>query len=156
MSALDTDAPAWGGAGRGGAEEGGAGRWWCGGVRRRPRGRRHPPPRGRSIDGRQRPAPRSLRRARTSSSTARRTRSPRLAAAARCCHAASVASGDARYVQMWLDYADNLARPDDLFKFMKKKKVGLQSAAFWCAWALRSAPRSAATSRPRSSLSGIR
>ena len=48
---------------------------------------------------------------------------------------------DARYVQMWLDYADNLTDPDDLFKFMKKKKVGLQSAAFWCAWALRSEER---------------
>ena len=42
---------------------------------------------------------------------------------------------------MWLDYADNLQDPDDLFKFMKKKKVGLQSAAFWCAWASRSEER---------------
>ena len=48
---------------------------------------------------------------------------------------------DERYVQMWLDYADNLTDPDDLFKFMKKKKVGLTSAAFWCAWALRSEER---------------
>lgn len=48
---------------------------------------------------------------------------------------------DARYVQTWLDYADQLEEPDDLFKFMKKKKIGLTSAAFWCAWALRSEER---------------
>ncbi|CAH0377726.1 unnamed protein product [Pelagomonas calceolata] len=62
----------------------------------------------------------------------------------RCCRAFrddERYKNDARYVQMWLDYADNLQDPDDLFKFMKKKKVGLQSAAFWCAWALRSEER---------------
>ena len=62
----------------------------------------------------------------------------------RCCRAFrddERYKNDARYVQMWLDYADNLTDPDDLFKFMKKKKVGLQSAAFWCAWALRSEER---------------
>ena len=62
----------------------------------------------------------------------------------RCCRAFrddERYKNDARYVQMWLDYADNLTDPDDLFKFMKKKKVGLTSAAFWCAWALRSEER---------------
>ena len=62
----------------------------------------------------------------------------------RCCRAFrddERYKNDARYVQMWLDYADNLTDPDDLFKFMKKKKVGLQSAAFWCAWASRSEER---------------
>ena len=62
----------------------------------------------------------------------------------RCCRAFrddERYKNDERYVQMWLDYADNLTDPDDLFKFMKKKKVGLQSAAFWCAWALRSEER---------------
>jgi hypothetical protein len=62
----------------------------------------------------------------------------------RCCRAFrddERYKNDERYVQMWLDYADNLQDPDDPFKFMKKKKVGLQSAAFWCAWASRSEER---------------
>ncbi|KAH8054445.1 hypothetical protein JL720_14466 [Aureococcus anophagefferens] len=43
---------------------------------------------------------------------------------------------DERYVAVWLAYVDRLAKPDDAFKFIHKKKVGETRASFWAAWAL--------------------
>ena len=43
---------------------------------------------------------------------------------------------DERYVAVWLAYVDRLAKPDDAFKFIHKKKVGEARASFWAAWAL--------------------
>lgn len=43
---------------------------------------------------------------------------------------------DPRYVGVWLDYIDALARPAEAFRYLHKKKIGDRLSMFWVAWAL--------------------
>lgn len=43
---------------------------------------------------------------------------------------------DPRYVGVWLDYIDALARPAEAFRYLHKKKIGDSLSIFWVAWAL--------------------
>ena len=38
-------------------------------------------------------------------------------------------------LKVWISYADAMANPGDIFKYLHKNKVGLKVALFWVAWA---------------------
>lgn len=42
---------------------------------------------------------------------------------------------DDRYVGVWLEYASWLSKPDELFRYLHKRKIGEKVEAFWIAWA---------------------
>ncbi|XP_067943218.1 mitotic checkpoint serine/threonine-protein kinase BUB1-like [Watersipora subatra] len=43
---------------------------------------------------------------------------------------------DERYIQIWITFAGKCKEPCEVYKHMHSKKIGLQSAAFYKAWAL--------------------
>jgi hypothetical protein len=40
-----------------------------------------------------------------------------------------------KHSQVWIGYADQMANPGDIFKFLHKNKIGAKVALFWVAWA---------------------
>ncbi len=42
---------------------------------------------------------------------------------------------DVRYVKIWIEYADSVATPGEVFAFMQSNKIGEKVALFWVAWA---------------------
>ena len=42
---------------------------------------------------------------------------------------------DERFIKVWIAYADQMANPGDIFKFLHKNKIGAKVALFWAAWA---------------------
>jgi hypothetical protein len=42
---------------------------------------------------------------------------------------------DPRYVKVWVEYADMVATPGEVFAFMQSNKIGERVALFWVAWA---------------------
>jgi spindle assembly checkpoint component MAD3 len=41
---------------------------------------------------------------------------------------------DCRFVKLWIEYADMVPTPNDVFSFMNSNKIGSQMALFWIAW----------------------
>ena len=44
-------------------------------------------------------------------------------------------TNDPKYLVVWLQYADCLSNPADLFKFLHKNGIGRRCHLFWCGWA---------------------
>jgi len=42
---------------------------------------------------------------------------------------------DLRFVQMWIEYADMVRTPGEIFTYMSGNKIGEKSALFWMSWA---------------------
>lgn len=42
---------------------------------------------------------------------------------------------DTRFVKMWVEYADLVRTPGEVFSFMQSRKIGESVALFWVAWA---------------------
>ena len=42
---------------------------------------------------------------------------------------------DARFVKIWIEYADMVRTPGEIFSFMQSNKIGEKVALFWIAWA---------------------
>ena len=42
---------------------------------------------------------------------------------------------DLRFVKMWIEYADMVRTPGEIFSFMQSNKIGETVALFWVAWA---------------------
>jgi len=42
---------------------------------------------------------------------------------------------DVRFVKMWIEYADMVRTPGEVFSFMQSNKIGERVALFWVAWA---------------------
>ena len=41
---------------------------------------------------------------------------------------------DVRFVKLWIEYADMVPQPNDVFSFMNSNKIGSTIALFWIAW----------------------
>ena len=42
---------------------------------------------------------------------------------------------DIRYVKIWIEYADMIPTPGEIFAFMQSNKIGEKVSLFWVAWA---------------------
>eukprot|EP01041_Mallomonas_annulata_P000315 gene315-573_t len=42
---------------------------------------------------------------------------------------------DVRFIKMWIEYADMVRTPGEIFSYMNSNKIGIQLSLFWIAWA---------------------
>jgi hypothetical protein len=42
---------------------------------------------------------------------------------------------DIRFVKLWIEYADSVRTPGEIFSYMQSNKIGTQLSIFWIAWA---------------------
>lgn len=47
---------------------------------------------------------------------------------------ATTCANDTRFIKMWIEYADLVRTPGDIFAFMNSNKIGEKNALFWIAW----------------------
>lgn len=64
--------------------------------------------------------------------------SPTLALLERCTRALKDDpryASDARYVRVWVAYADRCHQPEEIFRFLRANEIGVRHALLWEAWA---------------------